>query len=203
MREEKLSPKVKALYDAVIELIAADIDIKEMTVSDITGKAGIGKGTAYEYFSNKEEIISSALLYHIDRICSYVMEHLDEFADFKDMLHFILKCMDEEIVRSGCFIKFVHLLTDNGTVSRSLKKQIHESSKEGICMPDELIDRIITKGIEDGSIKSEFPRSYMKMALIAKLLSYAFYVSDGCMKKEYNQEQMQQMICDSLLKELN
>ena len=56
--EKKLSPKVKALYEAVEELIFENIDVKEIKVSDITERAGIGKGTAYEYFRNKEEIIS-------------------------------------------------------------------------------------------------------------------------------------------------
>ena len=202
MREEKLSPKVKALYDAVIELIAEDVDIKEMKVSDITGRAGIGKGTAYEYFSNKEEIISSALLYHINRICTYVMEQLDEYERFTDMLHFILECMDAEIMKSGCFIKFVHLLTDSGSISRAMHKQVQEKEQE-ICLPDVLIDRIISHGVEEGSIKSEFPRTYMKMAFVAKLLSYAFYASNGCKQKEYSTEQMHALICDSLLKEFN
>ncbi len=61
-----LLPKVKALYEAVLELIGENVDIRDVKVSDITKRAGIGKGTAYEYFSNKEEIIGSALLYHID-----------------------------------------------------------------------------------------------------------------------------------------
>ena len=77
--EKKLSPKVKALYEAVEELIFENIDVKEIKVSDITERAGIGKGTAYEYFRNKEEIISSAMLYHIDLICRQMIEKLEEF----------------------------------------------------------------------------------------------------------------------------
>lgn len=202
MSEEKLSPKVKALYDAVTELISEEMDIKEIKVSDITGRAGIGKGTAYEYFSNKEEIISNALIYHINRICTYVMEELEGLTDFADMIHFILDCMDKEIMKSGCFLKFVHLLTDSGPVSRALQKVIHESN-EKICMPEALIDRIISKGIEGGSIKSEFPRSYMKMSLMAKLIAYAFYVTDNCCMKEFSSEQMHELVCNSLIKEFN
>ena len=72
MKEKTLSPKVKALYEAVEELIFENIEVKGIKVSDITERAGIGKGTAYEYFRNKEEIISSALLYHIDLICRQI-----------------------------------------------------------------------------------------------------------------------------------
>ena len=61
------SPKVISMYDAVGELISQGMDLNDITVLDITKKAGIGKGTAYDYFSSKEEIIAKALLYHIQR----------------------------------------------------------------------------------------------------------------------------------------
>lgn len=57
--------KVLAMYRAVVDLINEGSDIKALKVSDITGRAGIGKGTAYEYFSSKEEIISSSVLYYV------------------------------------------------------------------------------------------------------------------------------------------
>ena len=49
--EEKLSPKVEALYKAVMELLLEGREVRKMKVSEITEKAGIGKGTAYEYFN--------------------------------------------------------------------------------------------------------------------------------------------------------
>ena len=56
--------KVLAMYRAVVDLINEGNDIRVLKVSYITGRAGIGKGTAYEYFSSKEEIISSSVLYY-------------------------------------------------------------------------------------------------------------------------------------------
>ena len=52
----QVPPKVTAMYRAVSTLLREDKDISEMSVSMITGLAGIGKGTAYEYFDSKEEI---------------------------------------------------------------------------------------------------------------------------------------------------
>ena len=46
----QVPPKVTAMYRAVSTLLREDKDISEMSVSMITGLAGIGKGTAYEYF---------------------------------------------------------------------------------------------------------------------------------------------------------
>lgn len=68
MVEKKLPEKIEAMYKAVQELIEEGADVNRIKVSEITQKAGIGKGTAYEYFSNKEELISSALLYQMNLI---------------------------------------------------------------------------------------------------------------------------------------
>lgn len=43
--ENELKPKVRALYEAVLELLNENADISTMKVSDITSRAGIGKGT--------------------------------------------------------------------------------------------------------------------------------------------------------------
>ena len=61
--EEKLSPKVEALYKAVMELLLEGKEIRKMKVSEITEQAGIGKGTAYEYFESREELLVRALGY--------------------------------------------------------------------------------------------------------------------------------------------
>ena len=63
------SPKEKAIYQAVLELFEEGADLNCLTVAEITKKAGIGKGTAYEYFSDKEEMIAKALLYHGEDFC--------------------------------------------------------------------------------------------------------------------------------------
>ena len=44
----------------MIELVNEGQDLTKLKVGDITAKAGIGKGTAYEYFSSKEEIVEKA-----------------------------------------------------------------------------------------------------------------------------------------------
>ena len=48
--------KMRLMFEAVSELIRQQRDISTIKVQDITAEAGIGKGTAYEYFSSKEEI---------------------------------------------------------------------------------------------------------------------------------------------------
>lgn len=46
--------KVVLMYQAVVDMVNEGVDVNNMKVADITARAGIGKGTAYEYFSTKE-----------------------------------------------------------------------------------------------------------------------------------------------------
>ncbi|MBN1776249.1 MAG: helix-turn-helix transcriptional regulator [Clostridiales bacterium] len=53
------------LFDAIVKLLNEGRSIHELKVADIASAAGMGKGTAYEYFSSKEEIIRAAIRYRI------------------------------------------------------------------------------------------------------------------------------------------
>ena len=59
--------KIEKMYQAVIFLLDKGKDINSIKVADITERAGIGKGTAYEYFESKEEIIANAMKYNMKK----------------------------------------------------------------------------------------------------------------------------------------
>ncbi|MCI9200398.1 MAG: TetR/AcrR family transcriptional regulator [Lachnospiraceae bacterium] len=198
--EKKLSPKVKALYEAVEELIFENIDVKEIKVSDITERAGIGKGTAYEYFRNKEEIISSAMLYHIDLICRQMIEKLEELKDFPKTMQLLLCCMDEEIKKRDCLVQFIHLLSDNGLIGKVLQKKIKERNQE-LCMPKDVIAHMIQVGIENGDINKELPLDYVSMEIASRVLIYIIYITDDD-KNGCSRQQMHKLVCDAMRKAL-
>lgn len=57
------SPKEILILDAAAALLAENsISVSVLKVADIAAKAGIGKGTVYEYFSSKEEILREAII---------------------------------------------------------------------------------------------------------------------------------------------
>ncbi len=60
-----ISPKEKLIYEAIIRLARQGRGLHEITVSQIAGEAGIGKGTAYEYFATKEEMVARAMAYKV------------------------------------------------------------------------------------------------------------------------------------------
>ena len=114
--EEKLSPKVEALCKAVMELLLEGKEIRKMKVSEITEQAGIGKGTAYEYFESREELLVRALGYqqriwaeNIREELSHhdgLMEQLDRLFDLLDR---IIQSVKKEALEEICNIFFLYL----------------------------------------------------------------------------------------------
>ena len=72
--EKNLAPKAEALYQAIMALFAEGADKNTLTVAEIARKAGIGKGTVYEYFDNKEEMIAGAIYYFATSSCQRMQD---------------------------------------------------------------------------------------------------------------------------------
>lgn len=200
--EENISPKVMQLYEAVIRLIEEGTDINSVKVAEITDRAGIGKGTAYEYFNNKEEMISSAILYHISCTCRQFEKKIGELDCFSEIISYALNFMENELGESGCFIKYVHIFSDNGAVSRMLQCKM-EKNKGKEHTPQDLLERILQIGIKNGEIRETAPKTYMIMTLAAKLLVYAVFLNTQGAQEDCSREEMHRLIYVSLLKEFN
>ena len=108
----QVPPKATAMYRAVSTLLREDKDISEMSVSMITGLAGIGKGTAYEYFDSKEEIIVCALLYEIRTVTEQASRQIQTCPDLETQIHRMLLLVEEHSQCVDAIMAFLHLLTD-------------------------------------------------------------------------------------------
>ena len=66
MKPDTRKEREIALYEAALRLIASGVNPAAMKVQQIADEAGIGKGTVYEYFASKEEILHGMALHCFD-----------------------------------------------------------------------------------------------------------------------------------------
>jgi AcrR family transcriptional regulator len=78
--------------------------IKNLTISQIAQAAGIGKGTVYEYFSNKEDIV-------FEIIASFIVEHEKRLQQIVQM----------DIPTKEKILSFYFLFFDDGDFRRQLR----------------------------------------------------------------------------------
>lgn len=194
-----LSPKEKAIYQAVLTLFEEGADLNSLTVAEITGKAGIGKGTAYEYFSDKEEMIAKALFYNARQICLRIYERLKKEKSLYDKMNLILIKMEGQVTETSCIIKMVHVMSDNSIVSRRLQAMEKESEKE---MPAvEMLRRLLLDELGEEVLSPE-KLSYLTMCILSRVLCYGMLLRDEKYMPEDSREKMRDMICRGICREV-
>lgn len=194
-----LSPKEKAIYQAVLTLFEEGADLNSLTVAEITGKAGIGKGTAYEYFSDKEEMIAKALFYNARQICLRIYERLKKEKSLYDKMNLILIKMEEQVTETSCIIKMVHVMSDNSIVSRRLQAMEKESEKE---MPAvEMLRSLLLDELGEKVLSPE-KLSYLTMCILSRVLCYGMLLRDEKYMPEDSREKMRDMICRGICREV-
>lgn len=84
-KEEKRREVALACYDLVHQ------GIRKITVAEVARTAGIGKGTVYEYFENKEDIVFEIINIHIEEYHAEFLKSLCENDTTKEKVFKLLK----------------------------------------------------------------------------------------------------------------
>lgn len=172
-KEKEISPKVLLLYKAVIELLKENVDVNTLKISDITQKAGIGKGTAYDYFQSKEEVIIRGILYYLNRFLAEIEAMLENYGSFPERLNYLFDLIDENLHENECLLRVVHLLLGSSQISTYLQQTVRGGETK---TPIDVLYRIVVRAMESGELKEDYPISYIVYTVCARLLTYAALV---------------------------
>lgn len=205
---KELPEKVLLLYQAVTRLIEEGADVAGMRVQEITERAGIGKGTAYDYFDSKEEIIVYALLYHMENMMRELRQGISEEQSFAERIRLSLERIDTQIGGEKCALCFVTMLFDSTPAGELLRRTMEARKRESrMCGPLTAAEDLIRKGIEDGELRRDIPVSYMTYSLLARVVAYMVYLVSRKRKEEAGEPesadiQFRQYVLEGILAEL-
>lgn len=199
----EISPKVLLLYKAVIELLKENVDVNTLKISDITQKAGIGKGTAYDYFESKEEVIIRGILYYLNRFLTEIENMLQKQGNFAHQLTYLFDLIDENFHENECLLRVVHLLLGSSQISTYLQQTVRSGDAK---TPLDVLDRMIVRAMESGELKKEYPISYIVYTVCARLLTYAaladFKMEDRPVySRSVNMGQMRKLMYQGIIQE--
>ena len=200
-----LPEKVRLLYEAVIAMITDGWDINRMKVSDITAQAGIGKGTAYEYFSSKEDINENAILYDVETRLAHVLEITGGEGDFAEKFAQILTYMEEVFAKRQAFCLLVRIGTGSYEVSESMRRECEKRQQDlGCHLADRIVESLMRQGVSEGTIGETNPY-LQKLAFVAQMTAFAGYLVDleKGEKTAVNMEEAKRFVYGALVKSLN
>lgn len=162
--------KKRQIYQGVISLIQSGRPLNELKVSEIAAASGIGKGTCYEYFRSKEEIIRNTLLYCFHQsfgsLCGTQQFEADFEAGFKTTLRQLAAAMNS-------FSPLQTLMSSMGRremIGYLGEELLQEIMTQMTVMTDRILDAASSKGI----ISVRHDREYQRFVLMGMFQAFSF-----------------------------
>ena len=164
--------KVILIYQAVIDMINEGADINHIKVADLTKRAGIGKGTAYEYFSTKEEIITRALLYELMKSMAYVEQVAYNEEPFQNKIEMLLDYGIEHYHRGRTLFQIGKIVFGSFEISEPLKEQFCTLREENVCKQFLVLQKVIIQaGVRENILKESDPMR-QSMVVNSQMISF-------------------------------
>lgn len=195
-------PKVKAIYQAIFELLEEGADLNGLTVSEITKKAGIGKGTAYEYFSDKEEMIGRAICYNVEVFCQKIYQGTKKENTLYDKVNYVLLAMERRVPDANCIFRLIHIISGNSVTSGRFREVVEQQRLFGEMPVVSVIKQILEDVLKDRKPLPEEKRVYLAMSIYSRVLGYGMLLNEERYGKPKERESMRALICRGICKEV-
>ncbi|MGK0289481.1 MAG: AcrR family transcriptional regulator [bacterium] len=157
-KEEKKKHILQAALDSFYEK-----GIHETKMADVAKKAGIGKGTLYEYFTNKEELFLAVVDFSFEGIASDLEEQISELSTPKEKLESLFNSTVDSMIKNQDLFK-VLMEFWTATMSDGKKPKWIELYYFFRGMMSSFID----EGIKDGS----FCKGINSTTIAASMLAF-------------------------------
>lgn len=155
--------------------------INSLTISQIAKTAGVGKGTIYEYFDNKEdivfEIITTFITEHEKRLLSLVSESI---STKEKLFHFFYLLFEDELARKQLKVykEFLAIsLTSEPEEMLMFSEQCHDTFSM-------ILNQILEAGRTSGEIEAHKPISVSSLILFTTGLVVDSRLSDCDIEQE-------------------
>ena len=183
--EQFINPPKKArlMFEAVIGYVHEKIDPGSLTVQDITARAGVGKGTAYEYFSSKEELIALALFFDYGLRILELQELLEKKKNFEEKMLGLLDWLHDNKSYHMTFVKMIQISAGDEGVCQMLQTRIPQDVFDGMhSYLMEEGDALMEEGYEQGYF-AETDKVKRRLALAGMVVNLVL-ILHGDEKKE-------------------
>ncbi len=107
MPDSGYKEKETAIFAGIISLIRQGINPYSIKVSDIALEANVGKGTIYDYFSSKEEVISKAILSYIGSQLQSAYEKVAKKSSFREKFYELLDILVAQASENQLYCKLL------------------------------------------------------------------------------------------------
>lgn len=202
--ENEKNEKVLAMYHAVWELMDEGKDIHKIKVSDITECAGIGKGTAYEYFRSKEEIVTKAIQYNASMQFQILYNRIQEQDSYRKGLEACFDWLAKTHDSRHLIIQFMRRSEGFVQVPDCFCSRGKKAEKASIIQIVEgILKKVVLLGRKEGLIREEIPDHLVTLQILSQLLGAFVYQEFVDFTDTEDLAKTKAFLCDNIIKSLS
>ena len=167
------------IYKAIVDLINEGADVTSMKVGEITARAGIGKGTAYEYFTSKEQMVMEALEYNTMLQIQTVKAMVEKADGFREKFMCVLNYMEDNKDQIRTFLWMIRIQGNEFDITTYTGDGF--SCKEAMDKLGQLVELAVwfLSFAEEEGVITEKNLDYKISALFAQIVQFSFYLHFG------------------------
>ncbi|MTI95765.1 MAG: TetR/AcrR family transcriptional regulator [Firmicutes bacterium] len=191
--------KKTLIYEAALSLVYENYDMSRIKVADIAERASIGKGTVYEYFDSKEQVIGEALIYMFEKGVEEFQ--FDENVGFKETYLGFLRNISSMINRN--MFEFMTLnkqdLDSHATIKAIIVELIEQVRQRYI----EIFEQLVDKSVQERIVKEKPSRFDWEIAVLSSMNCIFLYKQYGGKFYQLNNEEVLEKGYNTYVKLLN
>lgn len=163
--------KERAIFQSTMDLIANGASLHNLKAEDIARGAGIGKGTLYNYFSSKEEIVAKTLLYYFFLQMEECEQRVDQAAGFQSKCFAALDFLHECVCSRSLTFQYFIIRTDTQELD-ALIRSAEDLLKERMEEITECFFSLACLGAEEGLFPHPQDRGYVACVFSSVMTGY-------------------------------
>ncbi len=181
------SSKQLEIILATLKLLNDGKEIDKVTVKDIADCAKIGKGSVYDHFNSKEEIIKATIIKSFEDCFTEMEEIISTNKYFKDKVFTLYDLLIADI-KSKSSLSILNLLASSKSFMEVRKVfQVDDFSR--LDKMKKVVSEVLMQGVLEKEITKPSNMLYAEMVVFANLTSIGRFVSASHLGYENNSEE--------------
>jgi len=174
--DKNYSEKEIAIFKGLISLMKKGANPYSIKVSDIAEAANIGKGTIYDYFDTKEEVISKAIIYNMSNEIKNAFKRVKSKDNFKDRFYEVLNIIEENLENR---LSTLNILLSAGGIEKFYEYLLDAeyNIREFISVINKEIIDLLNMGVKEGIINTKENNFYKIMVIHGVITFFSHYIN--------------------------
>nr|WP_162990792.1 TetR/AcrR family transcriptional regulator [Maliibacterium massiliense] len=172
------SEKERIIFESTMRLVGQGADLSAVKASDIAQAAGIGKGTLYNYFTSKEQIIAETLFYHAQLCLDRLDEAIEAQAAFQAQVYAAMQVVQGMLQHKNVMLRLLGFSMSSGGGPSHLRQSSAALMGENRARITRMLDALLDAGARQQVIAFT-DRAYARQALAGALMGFVAVLCGG------------------------